>query len=326
MTSEHLRDENELYQIINPGNYEGLKKYESVDIFSKDENGDRVLIKPAGHDTGHKQLFNSYDNTLINLYIRLEDRIALIRNTQNQLNIELRNSLNINVPKAKAILTNLVNVTLSEPRTELLTNIKETIDVMLKEYLSNPEVVTHLVQVSIHDYSTSLHLTNCMLFCFGYAHYEKYDIKDMKELGLSALLHDIGKINIPDYLLQASRKLTDEEFTLIKNHTTFGYDILKNSGFSKEVKLATIEHHERIDGSGYPHGRKDLANSSKVIGIIDMFEAITNWRPYKKEVEPLKALKMIKKSDVDRGRVDGKMFKSFANSLVGMKVRNKIDI
>jgi len=320
--TEHLKDDNELYQIINPGNYEELKKYESVDIFTKDDNGERVLIKPKGHYIDSNNLFRFY-NTLINLYIRLSDRIALIRETQNQLNIDLRNSLNIDIPKAKKILTNLVNVTLSEPRTELLTNIQETIDYMLKEYLSNPEVVKHLVQVSIHDYSTSLHLTNCMLFCFGYAHYEKYDEKDMKEIGLAALLHDIGKIKIPDYLLQASRKLTDDEFALIKSHTTHGYDMLKHSSFSKEVKLATIEHHERIDGSGYPHGRRDLANSSKVIGIIDIFEAITNWRPYKDETEPLEALKIIKRTEVDKGRIDEKMFRSFANSLVGMKVKHK---
>ena len=313
-------DDNELYQIVNPGNYEELKKYESVDIYTKDDNNEPILIKVATEDFNKEYPLISSDNTLMNLFIRLKDRISLIRREQNQLNVDLKKSLKIDMPKAKTILTSLVDVTLSEPRTELLNEIKETIDLMLREYLSNPEVIKHLVQVSIHDYSTSLHLANCMLFCFGYAHYSKYSKKDMKDLGLAALLHDIGKLEIPDYLLQASRKLTPDEFKIIKRHTTAGYSLIESSDFSKAVKLATIEHHERLDGTGYPNGRQYLHETSKVIGIIDVFEALTHWRPYKDEMNPLEALKFIKEKEVDLGRFDEKIFKSFAQSLVGMKL------
>jgi len=322
--TNRITSDNELYQILNPGNYEALNKFESVDIFTKDDNNETILIKVANEDFNDQYPLITKHMDLIDLYIRLKDRISLIRKEQNQLNIDLRNSLNIDIPKAKAILTSLVDVTLSEPRTELLNEIKETIDLMVKEYLSNPEVIKHLVQVSIHDYSTSLHLTNCMLFCFGYAHYCKYNKIDMRNLGLAALLHDIGKLEIPDYLLQASRKLTKDEFEIIKTHTTNGYSLLGVGGFSKEIKLATIEHHERLDGSGYPNGRKDICETSKIIGVVDVFEALTHWRPYKDEMDPLVALKYIKENEVDLGRFDKKIFKQFAKSLVGMKVTSKM--
>jgi len=318
--------DNELYQIVNPGNLEELKKYESVNIFTTDDNNEPLLIKVAKRDFDLGHPLVTTEGNLINLFIRLKDRINLIRKKQEQLNVDLKKSLRIDMPKAKAILTSLVDVTLSEPRTELLSEIKETIDLMLKEYLSNPEVVTRLVQVSIHDYSTSLHLTNCMLFCFGYAHYCKYSKHDMKELGLAALLHDVGKIEVPDYLLQASRKLTDDEFEIIKRHTTAGYSLIESGDFSDSVKLATIEHHERLDGTGYPNGRMNLHETSKVIGIVDVFEALTHWRPYKKEMDALKALNIIKTQEVDKGRFDGKIFKQFAQSLVGMKLSSKAPV
>ena len=236
----------------------------------------------------------------------------------------LKESLKIDYPKARKILTNLVDVTLSEPRTDVLNEIRETIDIIVEQFLEDPRVIDQLTKVAIHDYSTSLHLTNCMLFAFGFAYYKKFDNKRIKEIGLMGLLHDVGKVKVPDYLLQAARKLSTDEFEIIKKHPVEGYKILKITGFNENVQNVALQHHEKLDGSGYPYGikKESICYDAQIIGIIDIFEALTNFRPYKKPIDPLDALKIIKK-EVESGKLNMDIFKEFSYSVVGQKKINK---
>ena len=135
---------------------------------------------------------------------------------------------------------------------------------------------------------------------------------------LNALFHDIGKTEIPDEILTASRKLTQEEFGVMKRHPSIGAEILKQEGHECSQALwAALHHHEKLDGTGYPQG---LANGSiseygQIVGVIDCYEALTNDdRPYRSAMKPLEALELIK-TDTDEGKYNPKCLESVAKSL-----------
>ncbi|MGL1862725.1 MAG: DUF3369 domain-containing protein [Pseudodesulfovibrio sp.] len=109
---------------------------------------------------------------------------------------------------------------------------------------------------------------------------------EAERLKLASPMHDVGKIGIPDAILLKPGKLTDEEFTLVKTHTTIGYDILKKSDRPIMQMAATValEHHERWDGTGYPNGLKgeEIARIARITTLADIFDALGNKRVYKK--------------------------------------------
>ena len=108
------------------------------------------------------------------------------------------------------------------------------------------------------------------------AHY----IEGMRVMGF---LHDLGKVAIPGEILSKPTKLREDEFNLIKIHPQAGYDILKEIDFPWPVALAVLQHHERLDGSGYPYGLKsqDIIKEARILAVADVVEAIASHRPYR---------------------------------------------
>jgi HD-GYP domain-containing protein (c-di-GMP phosphodiesterase class II) len=118
-------------------------------------------------------------------------------------------------------------------------------------------------------------------------------------------------------ILQAPRKLTDDEFQKIKAHTIYGYEILNKCKFSSnQIKLTAWQHHEKLDGSGYPNRVSDISRMAQIIGLIDCYEALTNDdRPYRDSMAALKALTLLK-DDVVAGKYSRRIFEKFAYSLI----------
>jgi PAS domain S-box-containing protein len=126
-----------------------------------------------------------------------------------------------------------------------------------------------------------------------------------QELGLSpdkiegiriaSLIHDIGKIGLPTEILSKPTRLTDIEFSLIKGHSQIGYDILKSIDFSYPIAQIVLQHHERLNGSGYPNNLKGdkILLEAKIIGVADVVEAISSFRPYRPALGTEKALEEI---------------------------------
>jgi len=104
-----------------------------------------------------------------------------------------------------------------------------------------------------------------------------------KGIEVAGSLHDIGKINIPSEILNKPGKLTEIEMNLIKTHPQIGYEIVKNIPFPWPVSETIIQHHERLDGSGYPYGLKgdEICLYARIIGVVDVVEAMSSHRPYR---------------------------------------------
>lgn len=110
------------------------------------------------------------------------------------------------------------------------------------------------------------------------------DKQELMQLTTAALLHDVGKMLVPEDILNHPGKLTDEQFEEMKKHTIYGYEILKETtGITHRQALVALQHHERLDGSGYPYGitgnKIDLF--SRIVSVVDVFHAMTSRRVYR---------------------------------------------
>lgn len=119
----------------------------------------------------------------------------------------------------------------------------------------------------------------------------------IKAIELAAVIHDLGKIQVPAEILSKPGKLTDIEFGLVKTHPTVGYELLKNIEFPWPLAEIIYMHHERMDGSGYPRGIKanEIPIESRIIGVADTVEAMSSHRPYRAALGLERALDQIEK-------------------------------
>jgi HD-GYP domain-containing protein (c-di-GMP phosphodiesterase class II) len=280
------------------------------------ENGSFVLYKAPGKSMTDLRL--SQKRHPNKLYIRRKERSAAMKELQAGFNRHIfKNIKKGNVKAVKSTLCDLVEETLQEPRSGTLQVLPETVDLLVSGYSQNPEILKTFASLSFKDYSTVIHSVNVMALTLGFCFYSKNSLKETKRLGLSALLHDVGKTEIPDTILKAPRKLSSKEFSIMKRHPKIGEFIIKvKSGIDGGIARGASEHHEKLDGSGYPRGTRDISYVGQVLGIIDCYEALTNEeRPYRKAMSPLDALKTIK-TDVEAGKFNRKIFEKFCYSLI----------
>lgn len=138
----------------------------------------------------------------------------------------------------------------------------------------------------------------------------------IERIKIAAMLHDIGKIGIPDNILRKPGRLSETEFEEIKKHPVKGYEILKKIRRFQNHEAKWVKyHHERLDGSGYPEGLTgdQIPLESKIIAVADIYEALTSDRPYRKAMTKEQALKEMRK--MAGNAIDGKVFKAFLEAL-----------
>lgn len=124
-------------------------------------------------------------------------------------------------------------------------------------------------------------------------------------LEIAGLLHDLGKLRVPDQLLEKKGKLTQEEYLIVQRHSFDTYDIIKNIKGFEEIAQWAAQHHERVDGSGYPYGKteKTLSLEARIIAVADVFQALAQNRPYRGPLNPDEIL-LILNEEVRDGRLD----------------------
>jgi HD-GYP domain-containing protein (c-di-GMP phosphodiesterase class II) len=123
-------------------------------------------------------------------------------------------------------------------------------------------------------------------------------IDQIDGIRMAAAIHDLGKISVPAEILSKPTKLTKLEFDLIKTHSQSGYDILKDIDFPWPIARIVLEHHERMDGSGYPNGLTgdNILMESRIMSVADVVESMASYRPYRPALGIDAALNEISKN------------------------------
>lgn len=163
--------------------------------------------------------------------------------------------------------------------------------------------VFHILQ-SMRNYDdlTFAHSLSVSLICNVMGGWLKFSPKDTEVLTLAGLLHDIGKILVPREILTKPGKLTDDEFTIIKNHPQLGYNTLKNQKLDRRIKYAVLMHHERCDGSGYPSSLlgPQIDDFAKIMAIADTYEAMTAPRVYRAALCPFDVIRLFESEGLQK--------------------------
>ncbi|MEA2096683.1 MAG: PAS domain S-box protein [Candidatus Cloacimonadota bacterium] len=179
---------------------------------------------------------------------------------------------------------------------ELEHHLRETLK-KLKQTLTGIIYATELI-IETRDPYTAGHQRRVALLAKNIAEHMKLSEKQVEGIYMVGMIHDVGKISIPAEILSMPRRLTPAEFNLIKNHPQAGYDILHNIDFPWPIADIILQHHERIDGTGYPKGLigKDITVEAKILMVADVVEAMASHRPYRASFGIERALGEIKQN------------------------------
>ncbi len=154
------------------------------------------------------------------------------------------------------------------------------------------EIFDMIHNISYFDNSSYVHSMNVALIASLIGQWINLGPNEIKLLSLCGLLHDIGKLAIPEEILKKPGRLTDEEFEIMKTHTQKGYDILKDQDIDTAIKQTALLHHEKCDGSGYPFKLtgKQIPLFVKIVTIADIYDAMTAKRVYREPLSPFKVI------------------------------------
>jgi len=139
------------------------------------------------------------------------------------------------------------------------------------------------------------HCVNVSILCNIFANWLRLNPKAVTELSVAGLLHDIGMVQVRNDIINKPGPLTKEEFDEVREHPETGYRMIMNQDFPNPVKSAVLQHHERMDSSGYPHmdDAKKLGPYAKILSICDMYDAMTSDRPYRSRISPFNVIREL---------------------------------
>lgn len=198
-------------------------------------------------------------------------------------------------------------------------------DGIMNKLSRKSDVLTFLASIKSADEHTFTHSNNVSLLCNLFSRWLNYNETDTLHLTCAGILHDIGKTRIPSEVLNKKGRLTDEEFKIIKNHTVLGYRILEGHDIPKNIHLAALLHHEKINGKGYPTGLggDKIDAMSKIVSICDIYDAMTANRIYRPKLCPFEVIREFERNVF--GELDTKylliFLKNIANTYVDAPVR-----
>lgn len=159
--------------------------------------------------------------------------------------------------------------------------------------------ILNLLELKEHDEYTYTHSINVAMLTVLFTRQLNWKEDAMKRIGVGAMLHDMGKMMVPQEILTKPGKLEPDEFEVMKKHTVYGYEILKGlTNYGDDIQKIALLHHECYDGKGYPFGLagEKIDDYSQIVSIVDYFDAVSTKRAYKTEAPLWNALLMINKN------------------------------
>lgn len=205
-------------------------------------------------------------------------------------------------------------------------DIMEKVTMMLHPPTGDVNVFDMIRNMKHFDDMTYVHCLNVGLICNVFAKWLGMTGPETELATQCGILHDIGKLKIPESIIKKPAKLTDEEYRIIKTHPYEGYLLLKNCDIDEHIKLAALQHHEKTDGSGYPIGIKGdkMDEYAKLVCIADIYEAMTAIRIYRGSLSPFQVIEAFESEGLQK--YDTRMIMTFLENIVNTYLLNRVKL
>ena len=246
-----------------------------------------------------KSIYNDDGHVLVNYRVTLTEKLIKRMKDKGLKGLYIEDSLSDDI-EVENLITDGLEIKAAQALREM--DIDAAMDVageITDELSLQGDISVNLVSLrTISDY-TYKHSVNVAVLSVLTGMGLGFKKPMLRELAAAGLLHDIGKINIPPETMEKAGPLTEEEYELIKKHSEFGYEKIKNNiSISSKTKMGVYMHHENYNGTGYPMGLSgdQIYLFAKIIHIADVYDAITSERVYKKAQSPGEAVEFLMKN------------------------------
>ncbi len=275
-----------------------------------------VLYRSAGLPCTPEIINRLQEGGVTYVLIKSEDEKAYHRYVEERLGEIIRDPT-LPLPERAGLLydsaQNLLKELMEDPRAQdALERSGRMVGHVMFLLYSSSDAFEHLMQVTSFDYYTYTHSVNVMIFATALAQRVGMDEETLFRFGQGALLHDIGKSQLPKELVNWRGPLNDEQWAEMKKHPLYGWEILREQGVTDEIILdVTRHHHEKLNGRGYPDGLKgeEITLWSRICTIADIFDALTTRRSYKDAMDSFASLRFM--HEHMREELDFDLFRTF---------------
>jgi len=275
-------------------------------VFVTNSNGKKLMIASENSTITDRvlDLLHRYDVKTVAVLLNIKPKVMPKRDDTEELARvkpliapNLREKVVQHIEKIFGILT-------SDPSQEAnmttayksLENFDKIVGVMTSQMLMDNRAAVHIFDVKSYDEYTFHHSLSVGVLAVSIGQQLGLDPARIANLGRCAILHDIGKLLIPKRILNKAGKLTNEEFEIMKKHSEFGAQTLKEHSYGNvELWNGVMLHHEKINGKGYPRNLRNnnIPLFSRIISIADIYDAVTSYRPYRAPMTPSDAYELI---------------------------------
>lgn len=288
--------------------------FQTVPFYYQSKEGEFLLYKKTGDILAQER---ADENRYPTLFIHNRDREKALKELTKGLNTEFARQFSTGgLVEIKTALNNIVQEALTPGQESAMLALPETLDILFKNMDRNHTTMDYLTKVATTSNMVVEHTVNVAALTLQYCFFLDIPEKETATLALCALLHDVGTAKLDKELIESRKRLSQKQFETYQTHAETGHDmIILNTDFDVAVANVALEHHERLDNSGYPNGTNILCRESQLIGMIDSYEALTyQSKPFRKAKTPFNTLHLIK-DEVIAGKFSKKLFKNFTSCL-----------
>lgn len=234
--------------------------------------------------------------------------------------IEFKERFEAEIPKFQ----NLIDSIAKEGDPVDLNAVIGCVDHILQSSEGYVNVFDMLHNMRTYDDLTYVHSLNVSLICNVFARWLHMSEVEVKIATICGLLHDIGKVLVPDSIIKKPDKLTDGEYALVKKHTMEGYNILRKANIAECIANTALMHHERCDGSGYPFGIRNskIEPFAKLVAIADVYDAMTSARVYRGPMCPFSVIELLENEGLQK--YDTRFIMTFLENIVNTHMSQSV--
>lgn len=178
----------------------------------------------------------------------------------------------------------------------IVKQLDAVVDQLIDSIQKDSGMLVNIGDLKSYDDYTFHHSLSVAVVSLAIGQHLRFDRAALRQLGMCAMMHDIGKTAVPIELIHKPSRLSDDEFAVIKNHSPAGYDYLVGAGIGdEEMWQGVLHHHEKTDGTGYPDGMagEEIPVMSRILSVADVYDALTSNRPYREPMQPAEAVEYV---------------------------------